>query len=74
MNYTISEKVYLLYDGIIADAGTETDMINKANSDGVEDWETTETPDFTQGVYVGDGLTIYPDIETLKRIGRIFAE
>lgn len=66
------EKVYLLYGGIIADAGTETDMINKANADGEEDWETTETPDFSQGLYVGDGVVITPDEETVARLSRIF--
>lgn len=69
-----TDTSYLLYDGIIADAGNETDLVNKANADGQEDWETTDEPDFTQGVYVGDGIIIYPDKETADRLGRIFAQ
>lgn len=67
-------KIYLVdREGVIIDAGeSETDLINQANAEGLEDFETTESPVFTQGVYVGEGNVVYPDAEEVARLKRIF--
>ena len=66
-------KVYLLVDGIIVDAGTDTDMVNEANAQGLEGYEISENADFSKGVYMGEGGGVaYLNKENEERMRRVF--
>jgi len=51
----MEEKVYVKIDDIYYDAGTEADLINKMNAEGIEDFETTDEIAEGDLVYVGQG-------------------
>lgn len=51
------DKVYLKIDGYFYDCGTEADLINEMNAQGVEEFETTEDG-IRNGdlIYIEDGV------------------
>ena len=65
-------KAYLVVDGVVIDAGTDTDMVNEANAQGLEGYEITENPDFMKGLYLGEGAIAYLDKENEERLKRVF--
>lgn len=53
----MDEKFYVKIDGLYYDAGTEADLINSMNAQGIEDFEITDTIDDGDKVFVTPELT-----------------
>jgi len=72
--------VYLVVDGAIYDAGLETDLVNLANAEGLEDWEIKDGTEVDHSKFWlnGEVLTIESSdpedyVEKLARLSRIFS-
>lgn len=52
------EKAYLKVEGMVYDAGNETDLINLANADGFEQYETVEQLQPGDRVFVTEDFSV----------------
>ena len=52
----MEDKVYLKVDGMIIKAGTDTDLVNYANSEGLEGFEIVDELKNGDEVFITEGL------------------